>query len=461
MKKYLFILVGVIALPLFSITAEAKESLISQSLNAFLQAKAVHVTGYANVTEYSSNSFLTSPASAINNTSTYSVTFDAKHDYLTPGSLKADQSVTIKETTPGATLLSGGFDPFTNLTVGSKIIGSDVYIQIPTALLTLFSDNPDKSGGSIWVRINKSDIEELNKDFPGIKDVYDSVTELNDAPTKFVKEKQVDWNPFINSFQLKKLSTKMMNGSNVNIYSFTLNKTLLRNALIAKAKKEGLIGYDLAYETKKIDNDLKTTRIRQGYFLTYANTLLPHSASFIVDSLNDKGKVSSSVDFRINFSDYDMPITVSAPDKFITAKQFYDKYIKSAFDGMFGSGSGLEAARDKGADAAMKANLANFRATAELLYDENGTSYGATNNGSCISPKSGSVFNPTSKNFGADARDTIDNIINESSNAKCYSSATAWAMSAKLNSTNEYFCADSTGNAKSISKQITGTSCDK
>jgi len=93
----------------------------------------------------------------------------------------------------------------------------------------------------------------------------------------------------------------------------------------------------------------------------------------------------------------------------------------------------LNTARSKGADAAIKANLNNLRAQAELFYDDNTNSYA-------------SLCANTNIDQGMDAADAA----NGSGVVDCDSSATAWAAHAQLvTDTDLYYCVDSTGNAQS------------
>lgn len=84
----------------------------------------------------------------------------------------------------------------------------------------------------------------------------------------------------------------------------------------------------------------------------------------------------------------------------------------------------LNSARDKGSDAAIKANLTNMRAQAELSYDDNSRSYA---------------------NVCSDAADMVT-----AAGATCADTSTAWAAAAGL-SDGSTFCVDSTGNAASSS----------
>ena len=90
----------------------------------------------------------------------------------------------------------------------------------------------------------------------------------------------------------------------------------------------------------------------------------------------------------------------------------------------------LNTARSKGADAAIKSNVDNSRAQAELFYDSAGNSYA----GVCANSSTGIGGMVTgARNAG-------------SATVNCGDTATGWAMNAQLKTnTAQYFCVDSTG----------------
>lgn len=120
--------------------------------------------------------------------------------------------------------------------------------------------------------------------------------------------------------------------------------------------------------------------------------------------------------------------------------------------------SSLNSARAKGADAAIRANLANTRAQAELYYDTY-NSYGTSAiAGTC--PNSGAV---TTSLF----RDPV--ILNAISSANSASGGTvtcrsstgatgAWAMSSPLRGSG-HWCVDSTGASEAAASAVAGTAC--
>lgn len=104
----------------------------------------------------------------------------------------------------------------------------------------------------------------------------------------------------------------------------------------------------------------------------------------------------------------------------------------------------LNSARSKGADAAIKANLANARAQAELFYDA-----GSTYTGVC-----------------AAGTGTIATMIAQAGTTSgttpvCNAIATAWAASVQLKSVaSSYYCVDSSGASKTVTTALgTNTVC--
>ena len=116
--------------------------------------------------------------------------------------------------------------------------------------------------------------------------------------------------------------------------------------------------------------------------------------------------------------------------------------------------SATNSARAKGGDAAVKSNLANSRAQAEIFYDA-----GYTYTNICSSSTSGSIYNAFvagataggATTFQVNGASTTDSVT-----AKCNNSATAWAIEAPLKSTNvvnsssgtDFWCVDSTGKSQ-------------
>ena len=106
----------------------------------------------------------------------------------------------------------------------------------------------------------------------------------------------------------------------------------------------------------------------------------------------------------------------------------------------------LNQARSKGADAAVKSNLNNIRAQAELLYDNAGGSYGA-------------VCGDANMTKALDAASTAG--AGNTTSDVCNNAAGAWAASSPLKTAGAgWWCVDSTGTAKvEVASLVAQTAC--
>ncbi|MEZ6209205.1 MAG: type II secretion system protein [Candidatus Paceibacterota bacterium] len=103
----------------------------------------------------------------------------------------------------------------------------------------------------------------------------------------------------------------------------------------------------------------------------------------------------------------------------------------------------LNTARSKGEDAAIKANLANIRAEAELYYDDNGNYYTDATTNVCTDTQVAAMVTAASTNAG-----------------DCDAAAGEWAAEGQL-SDDSYWCVDSTGTsaAAAATKGASATVC--
>jgi len=114
----------------------------------------------------------------------------------------------------------------------------------------------------------------------------------------------------------------------------------------------------------------------------------------------------------------------------------------------------LNSARVKGADAAIKENMNNMRAQADLYYDTNTSSYGtlaSTTNAGCLNAVT-SVFSDTTitKALAAVAQQT------GGANIACGASPSFYAMAAQLKTdSTKGFCVASSGITKIITWNTT------
>lgn len=112
----------------------------------------------------------------------------------------------------------------------------------------------------------------------------------------------------------------------------------------------------------------------------------------------------------------------------------------------------LNTARAKGADAAVKNNLANIRAQAEIVYDNLGN-YGVAQNATTCATANTLFATSTVTNMIASAV-TAGGGAATCTTAPTSGNATSWAVMVPLKSdANNKWCVDSTG----ASVQVTGT----
>lgn len=102
----------------------------------------------------------------------------------------------------------------------------------------------------------------------------------------------------------------------------------------------------------------------------------------------------------------------------------------------------LNTARDKGANSAIKSNLAGTRAQAEILYDTNGNYTGVCSNGTIVN-----AINAAKSAAGlANATNVAIGTTGAAGTATCHETASAWAIEVPLKSPSTSFqCVDSTG----------------
>lgn len=121
----------------------------------------------------------------------------------------------------------------------------------------------------------------------------------------------------------------------------------------------------------------------------------------------------------------------------------------------------LNTARSKGTDAAVKSNLNNIRAQAELYYSNNSDSYGTFAQATCpAAVTAGSLFNDANIIKGIAAA-----VSAGGNGSSCVATPGAYAVAVGLKTSGQVWCVDSTGNSKqkaaaSAAAAITGTACN-
>ena len=123
----------------------------------------------------------------------------------------------------------------------------------------------------------------------------------------------------------------------------------------------------------------------------------------------------------------------------------------------------LGTARSGAQDAAVKEQLSGLRSSAEIFYGSNGNAYGPANGaqtGLCTAAAGGStMWTSATGNISG----IISSTIGITTAEDCGTSGTAWAVAVLLPSgtaaAGPYWCVDSTGVSKSMTKLISSTSC--
>jgi prepilin-type N-terminal cleavage/methylation domain-containing protein len=107
----------------------------------------------------------------------------------------------------------------------------------------------------------------------------------------------------------------------------------------------------------------------------------------------------------------------------------------------------LNGARNKGANAAIKNNLSNIRAQAELHYD-----VGNTYTGLCTQTTIAQMLTSAASALSGTVDSTLTN-AGATNKVSCHESSGAWAVSAGLKvaeGSNTMWCVDSTGASKGV-----------
>lgn len=164
-------------------------------------------------------------------------------------------------------------------------------------------------------------------------------------------------------------------------------------------------------------------------------------------NLDDKGIAGNQVtlDWQTAYYDFNIPHVISAPDNAIT----FSAFLKSI------------------TDQKIKNTISNITDLAKALHNAEG-SYGnrANVSGSCTNPNPNSLFSPVGHTKGAltavggiaTSMNTLLSLTNGA--GSCFSSPTAWAVAAPLESDSALsYCVDSTGKSTILTTPLKGTIC--
>lgn len=118
----------------------------------------------------------------------------------------------------------------------------------------------------------------------------------------------------------------------------------------------------------------------------------------------------------------------------------------------------LNSARNKGADAAIKGNLAGVRTSAELFYDNNSNVY-ASSTATAVACTTANTANSLFRNTTMQNAITAAKGQNGNTDPKCSFTSSSWALSSPLRTSGLYWCVDSTGRAGQSASDLSGAAC--
>ncbi len=153
--------------------------------------------------------------------------------------------------------------------------------------------------------------------------------------------------------------------------------------------------------------------------------------------------------FNLALNDINKQVNIKSPADFVNLEEIIED-------------SPLFSARQTGANAAIKSNLASIRAEAEIYYDYSGNfSYGPANRGGNCDT-SGTIFVSADVKKSLSAIRSVLSSNNVDKPITCYNTAVSWAVSSPLilsEVEGDYWCVDSTGFSGPIRNSIVSASC--
>ena len=314
----------------------------------------------------------------------------------------------------------GGFS--LNLDSEFRMINKTFYMKIPDiGMISEFAGEPNS-----WLAFNESDIKELSKE--------ESPVPYDEAKIKQIKA-LVEETKFIES--ITEVGVETIDNESTRHYQILVSKEVLKNFVskmidISDEPELNSQKTEILSQMDSIDEIKADVWVVKGTYVPKKFTFVLSTKDIIIkDSMKVKGKVTiNSVISKINEN-----VTIDVPE---VSRSMMEEVNK---------------AKIRGKDAAIKANLANMRAHAELFYDQNKNSYGKANsNGSCTSPTKGSLFDNSEPM--ALVLNATDNIVS------CYSTSKGYAISVPLASDpTTMWCLDNVGGMKETKVPLTSAIC--
>jgi hypothetical protein len=337
-----------------------------------------------------------------------------------------------------------------------KYDGNDLYATIPD-LSDIIGNNAPKA---TIISLKPNQFNLLVSEFSS--EIQNKIKELDiynifsgEVPLYVKNETHLIFKEFINGLEYTEKANEKIRGVDTYHYEMVPNRqstkkflTSLMNLYIVKITPE---------QKKDFDETLGSSYFSSFEVWIGKNDDNLYQVKFTLNTplskilgLNDSGIAGNEVklDFVITYFDLDVQNDILFPKAELGIEEFVKK-IK---------------------DIKIKNIISSFKAQTISFKNAVG-SFGTRSNpsGSCINPNPSSIFSPKGHKKGADsAVSSISSSMNDllsltNGTVSCYSTSNAWALEAPLfvtpDTTQNFYCADSTGNVITLTSLISGPVC--
>ncbi|MFZ2149548.1 MAG: hypothetical protein WAV15_00065 [Minisyncoccia bacterium] len=230
---------------------------------------------------------------------------------------------------------------------------------------------------------------------------------------------------------VKKLPPETILGESAYHFVFDLDQEGIRSYLQAVKEYVNTVGKDnsalSSFNPESFYEELAKMEDFEGEIWIGRSDKLPRKVSLkfgigTKESSNEKVKIT----IVSIFSDWNKPISITAPAESVPLETFFNEMMSGALS----------------VESEIKAGLSNLRAEAELFYDKK----------------------PANAYLGFCSTDVVKNSrkaieVGGGTEFACKDSKTAWAATAKLPDSSDYWCVDYTGFSEATKDKLTATVC--
>jgi hypothetical protein len=279
----------------------------------------------SNVTSLSSKVSVNNEDSTINsftNKKNYlKVESIVRNDNSIPLSQKIDNSFTVTTNMAGQDL---------SINLNFRIIGGTLYFQVPNAPFDILFPSlvPYKNK---WISINKSDIDYISQDIPGLKITANDIK--NNQTLNQTQENGILYlmKRYDKALSLRKHGTRTVNGIVQDRYIVTVNKKMIAKLISEDLTKNkpGTTQSDKSELKKSIEKSISSLNFKSELIYIGKKDKLPYEFAGIIQKLGSKNKVKSTMRINIVLSDFGAYFDdIVIPTDYMTATSFYNNVIK-------------------------------------------------------------------------------------------------------------------------------------